>query len=90
MYIVELSLKHTALPMSVQKKTVEAADEAYATVLSALKTGQPVILEMTCDKQEGKKLSVLVSELAAVQVYEKSGGTSSSGKAAGFFAMANE
>ncbi len=90
MYIVELSLKHTALPMSVQKKTVEAADEAYATVLGALKTGQPVILEMTCDKQEGKKLSVLVSELAAVQVYEKSGGTSSSGKAAGFFAMANE
>ncbi|MEM9266609.1 MAG: hypothetical protein AAGA46_13900 [Cyanobacteria bacterium P01_F01_bin.13] len=90
MYIVELSLKHTALPMSVQKKTQEAADEAYSTVLNALKTGQPVILELSCDKQEGKKLSVLVSELAAVQVYEKSGGASSSGKAAGFFAMAND
>ena len=90
MYIVELSMKHTALPMSVQKKTKEAADEAYAIALNALKTGQPVILELACDKQEGKKLSVLVSELAAVQVYEKSGGTSSSGKAAGFFAMANE
>ena len=90
MYIVELSLKHTALPMSVQKKTVEAADEAYATVLDAMKTGQPVVLEMMCDKQEGKKLSVLVSEIAAIQVYEKSGGSSSSGKAAGFFAMAND
>ncbi|MEO0867404.1 MAG: hypothetical protein AAFY17_02940 [Cyanobacteria bacterium J06642_11] len=90
MYIVELSMKHTALPMSVQKKTSEAADEAYGAVLNALKTGQPVILELTCDKQEGKKLSVLVSEVAAVQVYEKSGGTSSSGKAAGFFAMAND
>jgi hypothetical protein len=90
MYIVELSLKHTALPMSVQKKTLEAANEAYATVLNALKTGQPVVLEMACDKQEGKKLSVLVSELAAVQVYEKSGGVSSSGKAAGFFAVAND
>ncbi|MEM6253945.1 MAG: hypothetical protein AAF821_13580 [Cyanobacteria bacterium P01_D01_bin.156] len=90
MYIVELLMKHTALPMSIQKKTLEAADEAYATVLNALKTGQPVILELTCDKQEGKKLSVLVSEIAAVQVYEKSGGTSSSGKAAGFFAMAND
>ena len=83
-------MKHTALPMSVQKKTKEAADEAYAIALNALKTGQPVILELACDKQEGKKLSVLVSELAAVQVYEKSGGTSSSGKSAGFFSMANE
>ncbi|MEM1239234.1 MAG: hypothetical protein AAGI45_05270 [Cyanobacteria bacterium P01_H01_bin.26] len=90
MYIVELSLKHTALPMSVQKKTVEDASETYATVLNALKTGQPVIIELTCDQQEGKKLSVLVSELAAVQVYEKSGGASSSGQAAGFFAMAND
>ena len=90
MYIVELSLKHTALPMSVQKKTIEAANEAYAMILDALKTGQPVIVELACDKQEGKKLSVLVSELAAVQVYEKSGGASSSGKAAGFFAMAND
>ncbi|MGD1949650.1 MAG: hypothetical protein ACFB14_08395 [Leptolyngbyaceae cyanobacterium] len=90
MYIVELSMKHTALPMSVQKKTLEAANEAYGKVVEALKTGQPVILEMSCDQQEGKKLSILVSELAAVQVYEKSGGTSSSGKAAGFFAMANE
>ncbi|MBT9316946.1 hypothetical protein [Leptothoe spongobia] len=90
MYIVELSLKHTALPMSVQKKTLEAAEEAYAKVLNALKTGQPVLFELTCDKQEGKKLSVLVSELAAVQVYEKSGGASSSGKSAGFFAMAND
>ena len=71
MYIVELSLKHTALPMSVQKKTIEAANEAYATILNALKTGQPVVLEMTCDKQEGKKLSVLVSELAGVQVYDR-------------------
>ncbi len=90
MYIVELLLKHTALPMSVQKKTAEAANEAYAMVLNALKTGQPAVLELTCDKQEGKTLSILVSELAAVQVYEKSGGASSSGKAAGFFAMAND
>lgn len=90
MYIVELSMKHTALPMSVQKKTKEAADDAYTMALNALKTGQPVILELSCDKQEGKRLSVLVSELAAVQVYEKSSAASSSGKAAGFFAMANE
>ena len=90
MYIVELSLKHTALPMSVQKKTVETADDTYKLALNALKTGHPEILELSCDQQEGKKVAVVVSELAAVQVYEKSGGVSSSGKAAGFFAMADE
>ncbi len=90
MYIVELLLKQTPLPMSVQKKTQEAADETYAMVLNALEKGEPVILKLSCDKQEGKKLSILASELAGVQVYEKSGGVSSSGKAAGFFAVANE
>lgn len=90
MYIVELSLKHTALPMSVQKKTVEAANELYGQLIETMKTGQTVVFELACDKQEGKRLSVLVSELAAVQVYEKSGGGSASGKAPGFFAMAGD
>ncbi|MEM9908725.1 MAG: hypothetical protein AAF921_27315 [Cyanobacteria bacterium P01_D01_bin.44] len=89
MYIVELALKHTALPLSVQKETAEAAQSAYDMLTKALNSGQPVMVELTCDKQEGKKVSVLVSELAAVQVYEKSG-TSSSGKAPGFFAMSAE
>ncbi|MEO1402209.1 MAG: hypothetical protein AAFV72_13335 [Cyanobacteria bacterium J06635_1] len=89
MYIVELALKHTALPLSVQKETSEAAKLAYDTVTKALNSGQPILIELTCDKQEGKKITILVSELAAVQVYEKSG-TSLSGKAPGFFAMSAE
>jgi hypothetical protein len=88
MFIVELSLKHTALPLSVHKKTVEAANETYASIMDALKTGQPVLMELTCDKQEDKKVAVLVSELAAVQIYEKSGSASSSGRVPGFFATA--
>ena len=90
MYIVELTLKHTALPMTVQKKSEEDATAAYNSALEALKTGNPVILELTCEKQEGKRVSVLVSELAAVQVYEKSGSASSSGRSPGFFAVPAE
>ncbi|NEP15411.1 MAG: hypothetical protein F6J97_00725 [Leptolyngbya sp. SIO4C1] len=90
MYIVELTLKHTALPLSIQKQSEDAAKAAYDNVVKALNSGQPVLLELTCDKQEGKKVAVLVSELAAVQVYEKSGTSTSSGKAPGFFAMAAE
>jgi hypothetical protein len=39
-------------------------------------------LELTCEKQEGKKVSVLVSEISAVQVSEKSGASANMG--AGF------
>ncbi|MBE9078591.1 hypothetical protein IQ241_15025 [Romeria aff. gracilis LEGE 07310] len=90
MYILELTLKHTALPLSIQKQTAEAAEAAYGEISKALNSGSPVMVELTCDKQPDKKLAVLVSELAAVQVYEKSGSTTASGKAPGFFALAAE
>ncbi|MEM8504356.1 MAG: hypothetical protein AAF716_14530 [Cyanobacteria bacterium P01_D01_bin.1] len=90
MYIVELALKHTALPLTVQKQDKEAAEAAYQEVLSALSSGDPVTLELTCDKVTDKKIAIAVSELAAVQVYEKSGSAGASGRAPGFFALAGE
>ncbi len=90
MYIVELALKHTALPLTVQKQDKEAADAAYEEALSALKSGDPAMLELTCDKVTDKKIAIAVSELAAVQVYEKSGSAGASGRAPGFFALAGE
>lgn len=90
MYIVELALKHTALPLTVQKKDEDAANETYKQVLDAIASGNPVTLELTCDKVTGKKIAIAVSELAAVQVYEKSGSAGASGRAPGFFALAGE
>lgn len=90
MYIVELALKHTALPLTVQKQDKEAAEAAYTEVLSALSSGNPVTLELTCDKVTDKKVAIAVSELAAVQIYEKSGSAGASGRAPGFFALAGE
>jgi len=90
MYIVELALKHTALPLTVQKQDKEAAETAYQEVLSALSSGDPVTLELTCDKVTDKKIAIAVSELAAVQIYEKSGSAGASGRAPGFFALAGE
>ncbi|MEL7054661.1 MAG: hypothetical protein AAFV85_04285 [Cyanobacteria bacterium J06634_6] len=91
MYIVELALKHTALPLTVQKEDKEQADAAYKQVSDALSSGNPVMLELTCDKVTDKKIAIAVSELAAVQVYEKSGaGGAGGGRAPGFFALAGE
>ena len=90
MYIVELALKHTAMPLTVQKNDQEAAEAAYKEVRSAMSSGDPVMIELTCDKVTDKKVAIAVSELAAVQIYEKSGaGGAGGGRAPGFFALAN-
>jgi len=90
MYIVELALKHTALPLSVQKKDKDSAEATYKKVLDALSSGNPMTIELTCDKVTDKKVALIVSELAAIQVYEKSGSAGASGRAPGFFALAGE
>ncbi|HEY9887993.1 MAG TPA: hypothetical protein V6D02_06295 [Candidatus Obscuribacterales bacterium] len=90
MYTLELNLKHSPLPLMVQKDTLEAAQADYQKVLNALKDGHTVLLELACDQVTDKHISVLVSEIAAVQFYEKSSTTSASGKPPGFFALMGE
>ncbi len=86
MFTVEITFKNTPLAMSVQRKTAEDAEAAYQQVLAAIRGGAPV-LELTCDRQTDKKLAILASEISAVQIYEKSGATGSSGRPPGFFAL---
>ena len=74
----------------MQKKDEETANATYQEVLSAIASGNPVTLELTCDKVTGKKIAIAVSELAAGQGYEKSGVAGASGRAPGFFALAGE
>lgn len=88
MFILDVSLKNTPLALSVQKKTAEDAEAAYQQVLAALSATEPKLIELTCEHQPGKKVSILSSEISAVQVYEKSSTATSSGRPPGFFAMA--
>jgi hypothetical protein len=87
MFILDVSLKNTPLALSVQKKTAEDAEAAYQSVLAALNASGPQVIELTCEHQPGKKLSILSSEISAVQVYEKSSTATSSGRPPGFFAL---
>ena len=78
MYVIELALKYSPFPLSVQRKNIGEAKALYSTVRQCMDRGQQRILEMTCEKVEGKKLTVVVEEILAVQMYEKtaaSGGT---------------
>lgn len=88
MYIIDLALKEAPSLLSIQRKTAEDAEAVYQQVLQAIQSGNPVVLELTCEQQTGKKFAVLVSEIAAVQVAEKSGSGAGSGRVPGFFALA--
>ena len=78
MYVIELALRMSPMPVSVQRKEQNAAEEVYQQVRTALEQGQPHLLELTCEKVEGKRLSVLTSDLLAVQIYEKTAASSGS------------
>ena len=70
-YVVELALRMSPMPISVQRKESGDAESVYQQVRQALEQGQPRLLEMTCEKVEVKRLSVLTSDVLAVQIYEK-------------------
>ena len=72
MFVIELSLRLTPMPIAVQRKELADAQALYATVKSALEHGGPKLLELTCEKEESKRVSLLSSEVVAVQTYEKS------------------
>ena len=71
------------MPVAVQRKEQEGAMALYREVRQALESGQPKVLELHCEKDEHKHISLLSSEIVAVQTYEKSAGASG-GKRPGF------
>jgi hypothetical protein len=87
MYVIEILLKNTAMPMSVQRKTVEEAMTVYHQVLAAMKSSDPTLLELACDRQPEKQIAVMTEAIVAAQIYEKSG-AAASGKTPGFAAFA--
>ena len=77
MYCIELTIKLSPMPLVVQRKEHGDAQRLYSEVVDAIKKGNQTLLELTCEKVEDKKITVLVSEITAVQIYEKtSTGTS--------------
>jgi hypothetical protein len=87
MFTIDLILKNTPFPLSVQRKAVEDAEALYSQILDTMRSGQSQILELTCEKQPEKKIAVVSSEITAVQLSEKSS-SASTGRPPGFFALA--
>ncbi len=82
MYCIELTIKLSPIPLVVQRKDHEDAQRLYSEVRDLIQGGNQRLLELICEKVPDKRISVLVSEITAVQIYEKT--TSSTSKRPGF------
>ena len=77
-YCIELAIKLSPIPLVVQRKNHEDAKRLYDEILQIIQKNNERFLEITCEKVEDKKISVLVSEIIAVQIYEKTSSAGSS------------
>ncbi len=89
MFTVDIIVKYTPTPLSIQKKSAEDAEAVYNQILEVLRGGTAQILELTCDKITDKKLAILSSEISAVQISDKTGGNAA-GRPPGFVGVKAE
>ncbi len=90
MFTIDLSIKNTAFPISVQRKSAEDAEAIYQLILAAMRSGNPDIVELKCEGKTEKKIAVRASEISGVQIVQKDGVAVGGGRAPGFFALATE
>jgi hypothetical protein len=87
MYNIDLTLKLSSVPLSVQRKEAEGAEALYQAILAAMRSPTPQLLELTCEKQADKKIAVFSDQISAVIVSDKSG-ASNPGRTPGFLNLA--
>lgn len=87
MFTVDLTLKNSPFPLSVQRKSAEGAEAIYQEILKAMGSDSPQILELSCEQQPEKKIGVLSDQIGAVIISQKSG-AAGTGRPPGFFAIA--
>lgn len=85
MFTIDIVLQDIPLPIQVQRKEAEAAENLYQQIMNAMRSGSGDLIELTCDKDEEKKVAVKGNLICAISVNKKSGGMAE-GRVPGFFA----
>lgn len=88
MFTIDLTLKNTPFPLSVQRKSAEEAESVYQQLLEAMRSGSAEIVELTCDRQTEKKVAIRASEISGVQMSQKASTAAAGGRPPGFFSLA--
>ena len=87
MISIDVTLKYSPVPVSVQRKETAEAEALYQKIVTAMRSPTAELLELTCEKQTEKKVAFMSDQISAVIVSQKDG-SAAAGKAAGFFAIA--
>ena len=76
MYSLELSLRYSPFPISIQKKEYEDVKRIYDEITRSMSdnNNNSNLIELNCEKVQDKLITVLVKEIISVQIYEKSSG----------------
>ena len=74
MYSLELSLRYSPFPLSIQKKEFDEVKRIYDEIKNIINdTAQASnLIELSCDKVQDKLIAVKAEEIISVQIYEKS------------------
>ena len=74
MYSLEISLRYSPFPLSIQKKDYEEVKRIYDEIKDFMNGNNQhsVLIELSCEKVKDKIITVLAKEIISVQIYEKS------------------
>ena len=73
MFTLEVSLRYSPFPISIQKKEHDDLLRVFDQIKNAMKdNADSVLIDLKCDKMDSKSIVVLSKEIIAVQIYEKS------------------
>ncbi len=74
MYSLEISLRYSPFPLSIQKKDYEDVKRTYDEIRDFMngKNQNSTLIELRCEKVQDKLITVLAQEVISVQIYEKS------------------
>ncbi|WP_017317921.1 hypothetical protein [Mastigocladopsis repens] len=90
MFTIDLTVKNTAFPISIERKSAEDAEAVYQVIVAAMHSGNPDIVELQSEGKTEKKVAVRASEISGVQLTQKDGSAAGTGRPPGFFAIAAE
>ena len=74
MYSLELSLRYSPFPLSIQKKEFEDVKRIYDEIKNFMSENaeNSKLIELKCEKVQDKLIAVRAEEIISVQIYEKS------------------
>ena len=74
MYALEITLRYSPFPLSIQKKNYDDVKRIYDEIKDFMNCNNQNsnLIELSCEKVQDKLLTVVASEVISVQIYEKS------------------